>query len=225
MVIQSAPIQKAIRLNPGYQRAKRLLDLTITLVLLPFCCLVMMIVALCIRLDSPGPILFRQKRIGQDGVPFDFLKFRSMYVNSDDSTHRAAVEQFMSGKLLNSSHDTATPYKLAGDQRITRVGKFIRKTSLDELPQFFNVLRGEMSLVGPRPPLPYEVEYYSERDRLRLTGKPGLTGVWQVYGRSNVTFAEMVEMDITYLQKQSLWHDLKLIVLTVPVMLFARGGA
>ena len=225
MVIQSAPIQKAIRLNPGYQRTKRLLDLAVALLLLPFCCLVMVIVAICIRLDSPGPILFRQRRIGQNGVPFDFLKFRSMYVNSDDSTHRAAVERFMSGNLLNSSHDTTTPYKLAGDHRITRVGKFIRKTSLDELPQFFNVLRGEMSLVGPRPPLPYEVEYYSERDRLRLAGKPGLTGVWQVYGRSTVSFTEMVEMDIAYLQKQSLWQDLKLIVLTVPVMLFARGGA
>ena len=224
MVVQSAPVQETIRINPGYQRAKRTLDLAVTLFLLPFCCLVMGMIALLIRLDSPGPIFFRQKRVGQQGVEFDFLKFRSMYVNNDDAAHRTAVERFMSGQLLDGS-STTTPYKLGTDRRITRVGAFIRKTSLDELPQFFNVLRGDMSLVGPRPPLPYEVEHYSPRDKLRLTGKPGLTGIWQVYGRSSVSFAEMIEMDITYLRKQSLSQDLKLIFLTIPVMIFARGGA
>lgn len=224
MLVQSVAAQETISIKPGYQRAKRALDLVVTLLLLPFCCLVMGVVALLIRLDSPGPIFYRQKRVGQHGVEFDFLKFRSMYVNSDDATHRAAVERFMSGQLLNNGSIT-TPYKLGTDQRITRIGKFIRKTSLDELPQFFNVLRGDMSLVGPRPPLPYEVEYYSTRDKLRLAGKPGLTGIWQVYGRSSVSFAEMIDMDITYLRKQSLSQDLKLIALTIPVMLFARGGA
>lgn len=225
MAVQSAPVQETISIDPSYQRAKRALDLTVALLLLPFCCLVMGLIAILIRLDSRGPIFFRQKRVGQNGVEFDFLKFRSMYVNSDDTSHRTAVEQFMSGQLIDGSHHTAMPYKMGADQRITRVGKFIRKTSLDELPQFFNVLNGDMSLVGPRPPVPYEVERYSSRDKLRLSGKPGLTGYWQVYGRSRVSFAEMIEMDITYLQEQSLLQDLKLIVLTIPVMLFARGGA
>jgi len=116
-------------------------------------------------------------------------------------------------------------YKNVLDPRITKVGRFIRKTSIDELPQFWNVLRGEMTLVGPRPPLPYEVEQYSAYEHQRLLGKPGLTGTWQVYGRSRVTFHNMIEMDLEYLENQSLWRDLKLIFLTVPVMIFARGGA
>lgn len=225
MLVQTAPTQEKIRLDPGYLRAKRLMDLTITLLLSPFLAVVMGITALLIRLDSKGPVLFRQKRVGENGVEFECLKFRSMYVDSDDAAHRAAVQQFMSGQLIDNGTGAVNRYKLNGDRRITRVGKFIRKTSIDELPQFFNVLRGEMSLVGPRPPVPYEVEFYSERARLRLSSKPGLTGTWQVYGRSRVTYEEMLEMDIGYLQQQSLWQDLKLIVLTVPVMVFARGGA
>jgi lipopolysaccharide/colanic/teichoic acid biosynthesis glycosyltransferase len=130
----------------------------------------------------------------------------------------------MNGGTINGDAETDNPYKLANDPRVTRVGRFLRKFSIDELPQFINVLRGEMSLVGPRPPLPYEVEQYSLRDQLRLCGKPGLTGTWQVYGRSRVTFQEMVEMDIAYLHQQSIWQDLKFIALTVPVMLQGRGG-
>ncbi|HLI69183.1 MAG TPA: sugar transferase [Ktedonobacteraceae bacterium] len=225
MLVQSAPAQETISFSPGYLRAKRVLDIALTLLLLPFVGLVMIVVALLIRLDSEGPILFRQKRVGQDGVEFELLKFRSMYVNNDDASHRAAIEQFMNGEAINNNTRTLNRYKLGTDQRITRVGKFIRKTSLDELPQFFNVLRGEMSLVGPRPPVPYEVEHYGLRDRLRLSGKPGLTGTWQVYGRSRVSFKEMIEMDISYLQEQSLLLDCKLILLTVPVMLLGRGGA
>ena len=191
MLVQSAPPQETISLNPGYLRAKRLLDVTITLLLLPLFGLVAPVIALLIRLDSRGPILYRQKRIGQNGVEFDFFKFRSMYVNNNDASHRTAIEQFMSGEYLNDGAPTANLYKLNNDRRITRVGKFISKTSLDELPQFLNVLRGEMSLVGPRPPLDYEVERYDSRARLRLAGKPGLTGVWQVYGRSRVSYNEM----------------------------------
>jgi lipopolysaccharide/colanic/teichoic acid biosynthesis glycosyltransferase len=153
------------------------------------------------------------------------FKFRSMYINNDDARHREAIKQYMNGEKLNDARDGCNPYKLESDPRITRVGRFIRKTSIDELPQVFNVLQGEMSLVGPRPPLPYEVEMYSPYDWLRLAGKPGLTGIWQVHGRSRVTFQSMVEMDIEYLQQQSLWEDLKLIALTVPVMLLAHGGA
>jgi len=224
MAVLSPPIEAVISFNPGYLKVKRILDILFTLlILLPFC-IVLIIVALLIRLDSKGPIFFRQKRAGLNGKEFYMLKFRSMYVNSDDSVHREAIVQYMNGASLNGHARTDAPYKLVNDPRVTRIGRFIRKTSIDELPQFINVLRGEMSLVGPRPPLPYEVEAYSPRDQLRLGGKPGLTGMWQVYGRSRVSFNSMVDMDIAYLQQQSIWQDLKLIALTLPVMLQGRGG-
>jgi len=148
-----------------------------------------------------------------------------MYVNSDDALHREAIAKYMSGQMLADSTTTDLSYKQVDDPRVTRVGRFLRKTSIDELPQFFNVLRGEMALVGPRPPLPYEVENYNLYHKMRLSGKPGLTGPWQVYGRSRVSFETMVEMDIAYLQRQTLREDLKLIALTVPVMIERRGGA
>src|SRR5256886_8230770 len=138
-----------------------------------------------------------------------------MYHKCDESFHRQAIAQYMANQALNNGLEM-TQYKQIDDPRITRVGRFIRKTSIDELPQFFNVLRGEMALVGPRPPLPYEVEMYSRYEWVRLSGKPGLTGNWQVFGRSRVTFQDMVEMDIEYLQQQSLSQDLKLTILTVP---------
>jgi lipopolysaccharide/colanic/teichoic acid biosynthesis glycosyltransferase len=131
----------------------------------------------------------------------------------------------MSGQKLFDSTTSDLSYKQVDDPRVTGVGRFLRKKSIDELPQFFNVLRGEMALVGPRPPLPYEVESYNLYQKMRLSGKPGLTGPWQVYGRSRVPFETMIEMDIAYLQRQSLWEDLKLITLTVPVMIQGRGGA
>jgi len=225
MAILSPPTQETIVFDPVYLRAKRIVDILFTLLILLPLGLVLGVVAVLIHLDSEGPIFFRQKRVGQHSAEFEMLKFRSMHVQADDSTHRDAVKLYMNGEALNEKADAKNPYKLANDSRVTRVGSFIRKTSLDELPQFFNVLRGEMTLVGPRPPVPYEVELYSPRDLLRLSGKPGLTGTWQVYGRSRVTFNEMVEMDIAYLQQQSIWQDLKLIALTLPVMLLGRGGA
>jgi lipopolysaccharide/colanic/teichoic acid biosynthesis glycosyltransferase len=221
--VQTLPI-KTISVNANYLRAKRMLDIVFTLLISPLLILVGLIVALCIKLDSEGPVIFRQKRYGENGVEFEFFKFRSMYVNNDQAVHRQKCLEYMKGQQLNNDTTGKTAYKYIGDPRITRVGRFIRKTSLDELPQFWNVLRGEMSLVGPRPPLSYEVEQYSFHDRLRLMGKPGLTGTWQVYGRSRVTFREMIEMDIKYLEQQSIWQDIRLIVLTVPVMVFARGG-
>ncbi len=221
----SAPTPNAIRIDPSYLRAKRILDILFTLLMLFPLCIVMGIVAVLILLDSKGPIFFRQKRVGLHGVEFDMFKFRSMHMNCDDSAHREAIKQYMNGATLNDDVGTDNPYKLANDPRVTRIGRFIRRTSIDELPQFINVLRGEMTLVGPRPPLPYEVEAYSLRDLLRLGGKPGLTGTWQVYGRSRVAFQEMVEMDIVYLQQQSISQDLKLIALTIPVMLGGHGGA
>jgi lipopolysaccharide/colanic/teichoic acid biosynthesis glycosyltransferase len=225
MITLSPPIQEDISFNRRYVRAKRWLDILFTFLILPFFFLVMALVAVLIRIDSKGPIFYRQKRVGQDGVTFELFKFRSMYVQNDEALHREAVLRYLKGSELNAHGAPGTLYKLVDDPRVTRVGRFLRKTSIDELPQFLNVLRGEMSLVGPRPPIPYEVEHYSTRDRLRLSGKPGLTGRWQVYGRSRVPFPTMVEMDIAYLQKQSIVEDLKLIALTVPVMISGRGGA
>ena len=222
MAVQTAPIQ-AINIHFRYLRAKRLLDIVFVLLISLFILLVSAVVAVLILFDSKGPILYRQKRVGQNGVEFEMLKFRSMYVDNNDATHRTAIKQYMNGETLNGENDM--PFKLSNDPRVTRVGRIIRKFSIDELPQFWNVLRGEMSLVGPRPPLPYEAELYTLQDRLRLSGKPGLTGTWQVYGRSKVSFQEMIEMDIAYLQRQSLWLDIKLITLTVPVMLLGRGAA
>ena len=218
MVVESAPLP-LITTNTRYLWVKRIIDVILTLLIFIPLCVSLAIVAACVRLDSKGPVFFRQRRVGLNGREFTMLKFRSMYVDSDDSIHRQAIKRYMNGETL-----TGEGYKLMDDPRITRVGKFIRKTSIDELPQFFNVLHGEMTLVGPRPPLPYEVELYSPRDWLRLSGKPGLTGLWQVYGRSQVQFQEMVDMDIAYLQQQSVVQDLKLIVLTPLVMLSGRGG-
>ncbi len=180
------------------------------------------IIAVSIKLDTKGPILYRQKRAGQNGVEFEMLKFRSMYVDSDDTPHRKAAKLYMNGETLNG--DAENPYKMGDDDRVTRVGRIIRKLGIDELTQAWNILRGEMSLVGPRPPTFYEVELYTPHDWLRLSGPPGLTGYWQVHGRSRVTFQEMVEMDIAYLQQQSLWLDLKLTVLPIPVIISGRGG-
>ena len=213
-----------IALNSEYLRMKRSFDIMFTLLIAPFLLLVCIVVALCIKLESKGPILFRQKRMGQHGNEFELLKFRSMYHNSDEQVHRDAITKYMKGERLSDGSED-TRFKQIIDPRITRVGRFIRRTSLDELPQFLNVLLGQMTLVGPRPPMSYEVEMYSSRDWLRLSGKPGLTGTWQVYGRSRVSFQTMVEMDIAYLQRQSFWQDIKLILLTIPVMFLSRGGA
>jgi lipopolysaccharide/colanic/teichoic acid biosynthesis glycosyltransferase len=222
MAIQTAQFQ-IIRIHSNYLYFKRVLDIAFTLLFSPLLLLACVLVALAIKLDSPGPIFFRQKRIGLNGVEFEMLKFRSMHTNCHDGRHRDAIQRYMHGETLNEGSEH--PYKVLKDDRITRVGRIIRKLSIDELPQFWNVLRGEMSLVGPRPPLAYEVELYSAHDWLRLSGKPGLTGPWQVYGRSRVPFHEMVELDIAYLLTQSLLQDLKLITLTVPVMLLGRGAA
>ena len=219
---QTAAVQ-SINIHPNYLRAKRALDILFTLLIFIPLCIVIAIVAVCIRLDSKGSIFYRHKRIGQNGVEFEMLKFRSMYENCDDTLHRLAIQKYMEGQKL--AENATTSYKQVDDPRITRVGRFIRKMSIDELPQFFNVLQGDMTLVGPRPPLSYEVENYGSYDWLRLSGKPGLTGPWQVYGRSQVTFQSMVKMDIDYLRRQSLREDLKLIALTVPVMITGRGGA
>ena len=224
MAVLSPPTQTTISIDKSYLRVKRILDIAFILLILIPLLIVIAIFAVLIRVDSKGPIFFRQKRVGHNGVEFYMYKLRSMYINSDDSLHRESVKQYMNGAVLNGNDNLGNQYKLVDDPRVTRVGKIMRKTSIDELPQFINVLRGEMTLVGPRPPLPYEVEDYSPRDWIRLLGRPGLTGTWQVFGRSNVPFEQMVEMDIEYLGQQSILQDVKLIALTVPVMLGGRGG-
>lgn len=225
MSIVTAPIQETISIHHSYQRAKRVVDIIFTILILLPLLLITMIIAVLIKLDSAGSVFFRQKRVGLHGVEFNILKFRTMYMDNDDSSHREAIVKYMNGQKLVESTSDKLSYKVVDDPRVTNIGRFLRRYSLDELPQFFNILGGGMTLVGPRPPLPYEVERYNSHDMLRLCGKPGLTGPWQVYGRSSVPFQEMVEMDIDYLRRSSIKEDLKLIILTVPVMIMGSGGA
>ncbi len=180
-------------------------------------------IALLIKISSKGPVLFRQSRVGYQGVPFTFLKFRTMLERNDGSAHREFIQRFIAGEMDSLKPDTV--YKIKDDPRVTRIGKFLRKTSLDELPQFWNVLMGEMSLVGPRPPIPYEVEYYDIWHWRRvLEVKPGLTGLWQVKGRSRTTFDDMVRLDLRYAKSWSIWLDLKILVET-PLAMISGDGA
>jgi lipopolysaccharide/colanic/teichoic acid biosynthesis glycosyltransferase len=206
---------------------KRLIDVLGSLSLLAILSPVFLIIAAVIKMTSRGPVLFRQKRIGEHGIPFTFLKFRSMYTNNDSSQHKEYVRQLIAGQAAkqptNGTGDGV--FKLTNDPRITSVGNFLRRTSLDELPQFLNVLRGEMSLVGPRPPVPYEVEAYATWHRGRLLeAKPGITGLWQIEGRSRVGFDDMVRLDLRYARNCSPWLDLKILVLT-PKAVIAGNGA
>lgn len=184
------------------------------------------VVALIVKLTSEGPVLFRQKRIGQFGEAFTFLKFRSMKVNNDASAHQEYVKKLIAGGAeKQESGSGAKVFKIANDPRITPIGRFIRKTSLDELPQFFNVLRGDMSLVGPRPPVPYEYECYDIWHRKRVFEvKPGITGLWQVTGRSRTSFDDMVRLDLKYVRSWSLWLDVKILLRTPWVMVTGDGG-
>jgi lipopolysaccharide/colanic/teichoic acid biosynthesis glycosyltransferase len=206
---------------------KRTMDVVGSLVALTCAFPLFAIIALAIKTTSSGPIFFRQRRIGQHGRPFTFLKFRSMYVGNNPGIHKEYVQQLIAGKAQRqqSNGNGHGVFKLTKDPRITRIGAFLRRTSLDELPQFINVLLGEMSLVGPRPPVPYEVEAYDlwHRGRL-LEAKPGITGLWQVSGRSRVTFDEMVRLDLRYARSWTPWMDLQ-ILLRTPAAVFLGEGA
>jgi lipopolysaccharide/colanic/teichoic acid biosynthesis glycosyltransferase len=199
---------------------KRTIDVLGSILALAICSPLFLLIAVAIKLSSKGPILFRQQRVGQYGSPFTFLKFRSMYVNSDDGNHREYVTQLIAGTAgkqpSNGRNGTDEGvYKLTDDERITRVGSFLRRLSLDELPQLFHVLKGEMSLVGPRPAIPYEVATYDLWHRTRLLqAKPGITGLWQVSGRNRVTFDEMVRLDLAYARNWSPWLDIKILLRT-----------
>jgi lipopolysaccharide/colanic/teichoic acid biosynthesis glycosyltransferase len=221
-------IGKATAVEKEKYRLKRALDLigaTIGIVLLAP---VMLATAIAVALSSKGPVVYRQIRVGQGGAPFVFFKFRSMYSDSDDRVHREYVAQLISGNLsaCNTGNSGKPFYKMADDPRITSVGKFIRNTSLDELPQLFNVLKGDMSLVGPRPALPYEVQKYQPWHLRRLLEvKPGITGRWQVEGRSRTTFDQMVRLDLQYITNCSLREDLSILVKTVKVVLWRDGAS
>jgi lipopolysaccharide/colanic/teichoic acid biosynthesis glycosyltransferase len=188
---------------------------------------VFLILAIIIKRTSKGPVFFRQQRVGRFGAPFMFVKFRSMCVSNDAGIHKEYVRKFIAGKAEPASNggNQQVVYKITNDPRVTWIGKFMRRTSLDELPQFWNVLKGEMSLVGPRPPIPYEIEAYDIWHRRRLLeAKPGITGLWQVYGRSKTTFDEMVRLDLQYSRTWSFLLDVKILFLT-PRAVFSGNGA
>jgi len=195
---------------------KRLMDIVGSAAALLFLAPIFFLVALLVKLSSKGPILFKQQRLGLLGKPFTFLKFRSMYVNNDHKVHQTFIKRVIKGEHDGRSEgENKAVYKMTNDPRITRIGRFIRRTSLDELPQFINVLKGEMSLVGPRPPIAYECEVYDIWHRRRvLEVKPGITGLWQVKGRSRVRFDEMVRLDLQYIREWSLLLDIKIILAT-----------
>jgi lipopolysaccharide/colanic/teichoic acid biosynthesis glycosyltransferase len=206
---------------------KRMMDILGSVLALVLFSPVFLLSALAIKATSKGSVFFRQPRIGQRGKSFVFLKFRSMYVNNDAAVHKQYVQQLIAGKANKqpmNGNDQGV-YKLTKDPRITPVGAFLRKTSMDELPQFLNVLKGEMSLVGPRPPIPYEVEAYDIWHRRRLLeAKPGITGLWQVCGRSRVNFDDMVRLDLQYARTWSLWMDIKILLRTPGAVLLGAGA-
>lgn len=210
-------------LSDGWRVVKRALDIIIAAVALLLLVPLWAVIAALIKLDSKGPILYTQERVGMDGRLFLFYKFRTMRAGADDRVHREYQRKLITGSTGTNLGDAERPvYKLKSDARITRVGRWLRRLSLDELPQLLNVLRGDMSLVGPRPPIPYEVEIYERWHRKRLDMKPGLTGLWQVSGRNRLSFEEMVQLDLFYIENWSLWLDLKIILRTLPVIL--RGS-
>ncbi|MFB9279728.1 sugar transferase [Cohnella cellulosilytica] len=198
-----------------YSAMKRTVDLLGSLAGLALVSPVLAVAAALIKWEDPqGPVIFRQTRIGKDGKPFRMYKLRSMYTDAEDKLK----------ELLDRNEIDGAMFKMKEDPRVTKVGRFIRKTSIDELPQLINVLRGEMSLVGPRPPLAREVAEYTERDKKRLSVTPGCTGLWQVSGRSTLSFKEMVELDIAYIEKRCLWLDLKIMLRTFKAVAGSRDA-
>ncbi|HET8538662.1 MAG TPA: sugar transferase [Anaeromyxobacter sp.] len=200
--------------DPFALAAKRALDVALSALALLALSPVFLAVAIAIRLDSPGPVFFRQRRVGMNGREFTLLKFRSMYRDAHARLEALRTRNEVSGPV----------FKMRDDPRVTRVGRLIRRTSIDELPQFWNVLRGEMSVVGPRPPLPSEVQRYERRHLRRLSVKPGITCTWQVSGRSAIGFDRWMELDLSYIDNWSLWHDVKILARTIPAVLTGRGA-
>lgn len=218
-----------------YYQCKRCMDLALSIIALIICAPLLLAIAILIVLDTPGSIFFVQERVGSrrrsvNGHTvwkvrnFPVYKFRSMVQDADESMHQAFIKAFVAGTVEESDLPRAK-FKLTNDPRVTRVGRILRRTSLDELPQLFNVLRGEMSLVGPRPVPEYEVAEYREAWHLgRLATLPGITGLWQVKGRCQVSFEDMIHLDLEYVRHQSLWLDLKILFLTIPAVLSGKGA-
>jgi exopolysaccharide biosynthesis polyprenyl glycosylphosphotransferase len=194
---------------------KRLFDIFASLMFLAMLSPLLTFIALLIKLEDRGPIIFAQKRVGKFGREFRMYKFRSMRVDAE-----ARLQEL----LKQNGHATGVTFKMKNDPRITRVGRILRKYSLDELPQFVNVLKGEMSMVGPRPPVPREVALYTLKDRQRLAVTPGLTCFWQIGGRADIDFPEQVQLDVQYIESQSFWLDLWICVKTVPAVVLGRGA-
>lgn len=198
-----------------YLAAKRTMDILGALAGILFCLPLFLLIAVLLKLeDRKAGVFFKQTRIGKDGAPFQMYKFRSMVHNAEE-----ILEQ-----LLEQNEIQGAMFKMKEDPRVTKVGRFIRRTSIDELPQLWNVLRGDMSLVGPRPSLPREVEQYTRYDRQRLAVIPGCTGLWQVSGRNSLSFQEMVELDLYYIEHRSIWFDVKLMLRTVRIMVFPNSA-
>lgn len=197
-----------------YLFLKRLMDIVFSVAAIIILLPLFIIVAVIIKLDSKGPVLFIQKRCGKDGKIFKMYKFRSMCMDAEEKLDQ-----------IHHLNDVEEPlFKIKDDPRLTRVGRFLRRTSIDELPQLINIIKGDMSLVGPRPPLPSEVEKYNSWQKLRLSVKPGLTGLWQISGRSNLGFDEMVRLDLKYIAERNLVYDIKIIIKTIPAVLKFYGA-
>lgn len=180
---------------------------------------IFLILGLIVKLSSRGPVLFKQIRVGEKKRPFVFYKFRTMYTNNNHDLHKEYVKE-----LITNNKKAGKAYKIEKDPRVTPIGRFLRRTSLDELPQFFNVLKGDMSVVGPRPPIPYELKYYKDWHFKRLEAKPGITGLWQVSGRTLLPFDEMVRLDIEYTRRRSFALDLYILIKTIPAMIAGKGA-
>jgi lipopolysaccharide/colanic/teichoic acid biosynthesis glycosyltransferase len=203
---------------------KRTLDVAASAALLMLLSPVVLLIAAAVKLTSRGPVLFQQERVGQGMKPFTILKFRTMRPDSGHTVHQAYVTGFIKGGG-SAAHAAGNLFKLTNDTRVTPIGRILRKTSLDELPQLWNVLRGDMSLVGPRPPIKYEVDEYKGWHRRRvLDAKPGLTGLWQVTGRSRTTFDEMVRLDLRYARTTSIWGDVKILLATPRAVIAGKGA-
>lgn len=212
-----------------YGYVKRGIDVVLSLLAILLLSPAFLVIALAVKLTSEGPVFFRQTRVGQYGKHFTFLKFRSMYINNDPKVHQEYIKKFIKEKAAygpnGAGGDNKGVYKVTNDPRVTPVGAFIRKTSLDEIPQFLNVLKGNMSLVGPRPPIPYELESYDPWHRRRIMElKPGITGLWQISGRSSTTFDDMVRLDLRYTREWSLWLDLAILLKTPWVVVSGKGA-
>jgi len=221
----SAP--SSVRKDISLRGVKRAIDIIGATALLILAAPLMLVTAIAVRLTSPGPVIFRQMRIGRGGKPFPFYKFRSMRCDNDDAIHREYVKNLIQARHdeINEGDVDKPVYKLQSDTRITTMGRIIRRTSIDELPQLFNVLKGEMSLVGPRPPIPYEIEDYQSWHMRRLQEvRPGITGLWQVEGRSKTSFDDMVRLDLQYIRNWSLWLDIKILLRTVKVVIRGDGA-